>query len=260
MQIQAACVGAIRRRKQMNSEPTTCLVKLTNRFPVAERTIAFQFEKPANFTFKPGQWIDITLLNPAETDAEGNVRGFSIASAPYEATLMVATRIRDTAFKRVLAKAPLNTEVKIAGPGGNLTLQNNPARTAVFLAGGIGVTPIRSILFNAAKQRLPHRIFFFFSNRRPEDAPFLADLLALQKDNSNYTVIATMTEVAKSHLEWSGETGFINKEMLAKYLGAAKSPIYYIVGPPKMVSALHSMLNESGVDDDDIRTEDFSGY
>jgi ferredoxin-NADP reductase len=244
----------------MSSESTTYLVKLTNRFPVAERTMAFQFEKPANFIFKPGQWIDTTLLNPAERDAEGDVRVFSIASAPYDDALMVATRMRDTAFKRELARVPLNTEFKIAGPGGNLTLHNNPARTAVFLAGGIGVTPIRSILFHAAKQRLPHQIFFFFSNRRPEDAPFLADLQTLQKENPNYTFIPTMNEMAKSHLQWNGETGLINKELLAKYLGAAKSPIYYIAGPPKMVSGLHSMLNESGVYDDDIRTEDFSGY
>jgi Na+-transporting NADH:ubiquinone oxidoreductase subunit NqrF len=117
-----------------------------------------------------------------------------------------------------------------------------------------------SIVFHAAKQRLPHRIFFFFSNRRPEDAPFLAELQALQKENPNYTCIPTMTDMAKSHHQWSGETGYINEEMMAKYLGAAKSPIYYIVGPPKMVSGLHSMINESGVNDDDIRTEDFSGY
>jgi ferredoxin-NADP reductase len=244
----------------MSSEPTTYVVKLKNRFPVAERTMAFQFEKPENFVFRPGQWIDITLLNPAETDAEGNVRGFSIASAPYEDMLMVATRMRDTAFKRELGRVPLNTEVKISGPGGNLTLQNNPARTAVFLAGGIGVTPIRSILFHAAKQRLPHRILFFFSNRRPEDAPFLEELQALQQQNPNYTFIATMTQMATSNREWTGQTGYINKDMLAKYLSAAKSPIYYIVGPPGMVNALHSTVNESGVDDDDIRTEDFGGY
>jgi ferredoxin-NADP reductase len=248
------------KRKKMNSEPTTHLVKLKSRFPAAERTMAFQFEKPANFAFRPGQWIDITLLNPVETDAEGNVREFSIASAPYEDALIVATRMRDTAFKRELAKAPLNTEFKIAGPGGDLTLHNDPARMAVFLAGGIGVTPIRSILFHAAKQRLPQRILFFFSNRRPEDAPFLADLQALQKENPNYTFIPTMTKLANSHHQWDGETGYINKEMLAKYLSTAKSPIYYIVGPPGMVKALHSMVNESGVDDDDIRAEDFSGY
>ena len=116
---------------------TTFLVKLKNRFLVAERTMAFQFEKPADFTFKPGQWIDITLLSPTQTDAKGNVRGFSIASAPHEDILMVATRLRDTAFKRELATMPLSTEVKIEGPDGNLVLHNNAARTPVFLAGGI---------------------------------------------------------------------------------------------------------------------------
>ena len=122
------------------------------------------------------------------------------------------------------------------------------------------MTPIRSILFHAAKQRLPHRIFFFFSNRRAEDAPFLADLQALQKENPNYTFVPTLTEPEKSRQHWTGETGYINREMLAKYMSPAKSPIYYIVGPPGMVSGVHSMLNESGVNDDDIRTEDFSGY
>jgi ferredoxin-NADP reductase len=56
----------------MNSEPTTHLVKLKSRFSAAEHTMAFQFEKPANFAFRPGQWIDITLLNPVETGAEGH--------------------------------------------------------------------------------------------------------------------------------------------------------------------------------------------
>jgi NAD(P)H-flavin reductase len=69
-----------------------------------------------------------------------------------------------------------------------------------------------------------------------------------------------MTELANSHHQWAGETGYINKEMLAKYLSTAKSPIYYIVGPPGMVKALHSMVNESGVDGDDIQAEDISGY
>ncbi len=244
----------------MSTETITYLVKLKNRFPVAERTMVFQIEKPANFIFKPGQWTDITLINPSETDAEGNVRGFSIASAPEEDLRIVATRMRDTAFKRELAKVPIDTEVKISAPGGSLTLHNNPARTAVFLAGGIGVTPIRSILLHAARQGLPHQIVFFFSNRRPEDAPFLDKLEALQKENPNYAFVPTMTKLADSHRHWSGETGKINKEMLAKHLTEAKSPIYYIVGPQGMVDGLQRMLNESGVDDDDIRKEGFSGY
>lgn len=236
------------------------MAKLKSREEVAQGTMAFHFEKPAGWTFKAGQFIDITLLDPAETDAEGNTRGFSIASAPQEETLMVATRMRDTAFKRVLKTMPLGTAAKIEGPFGNLTLHNNAARPAVLLAGGIGITPFRSILFRAAKEKLPHRIFLFYSNRRPEDAPFFEALQALEKENSNYKLIATMTGMEDSHKEWHGESGLINQELLARYLENAVSPIYYIAGPAGMVKSLHTMLNEAGVDDDDIRTEEFVGY
>ena len=150
--------------------------------------------------------------------------------------------------------------VKIEGPFGNLTLHNNAKRAAVLLAGGIGITPFRSIVFRAAKEKLAHRIFLFYSNRRPEDAPFLEELEALGKENPNYTLIASMTEMGKSHQPWQGETGLINKEMLARYVKDALSPIYYIAGPPGMVKGLHTMLNEAGVDDDDVRTEEFAGY
>src|ERR1041385_8550830 len=114
------------------------MAKLKSRQEVAEGTMAFHFEKPAGWTFKAGQFIDITLLEPSETDSEGNTRGFSIASAPDEEMLMVATRMRDTSFKRVLKTMSPGTEMKIEGPFGNLTLHNNVARTAVLLAGGIG--------------------------------------------------------------------------------------------------------------------------
>jgi ferredoxin-NADP reductase len=234
--------------------------KLKDRKEVAERTIAFRFEKPSGWTFKAGQFIDMTLLDPAETDSEGNTRGFSIASGPHEETLMVATRMRDTAFKRVLKNMPIGTAVKIEGPSGDLTLPNNSKRAVVLLAGGIGITPFRSMLVRAAKEKLPHRIFLFYSNRRPEDAPFLEELQILERENPNYKLIASMTEMEKSQQPWNGETGLINQEMLGRHLKSAETPIYFIAGPPAMVKGLHAMLNKAGVDDDDIRSEEFAGY
>jgi hypothetical protein len=85
----------------------TFMARLAERHEVAEHTMAFQFEKPAGWTFKAGQFVDMTLLNPPETDAEGNTRGFSISSAPHEPTIMVTTRLRDTAFKHVLKTTKL---------------------------------------------------------------------------------------------------------------------------------------------------------
>jgi ferredoxin-NADP reductase len=240
--------------------PPITMARLLSRHEVAEGTMAFRFERPCNWTFKAGQYLDITLLDPPETDSEGNVRSFSIASGPHEETLMVATRMRDTAFKSVLRTMPLGTAIKIDGPSGDLTLPDSFTRASVFLAGGIGITPFRSMICLATAERLPHRIFLFYSNRRPEDAPFLAELESLERDNPKYRLIASMTEMTKSRRSWSGETGFIDQEMLGRYLKDAASPIYYVAGPPAMVKDLHEMLNKAGMKDDDIREEEFAGY
>lgn len=242
-------------------------LKLKGRSDVAERTTEVRFDKPAGMSFKAGQFMDLTLIDPPETDAEGNTRGFSINSAPDDPELTFTTRMRDTAFKRVLGTMPLGTEVKVEGPFGNLTLHNNANRPAVLLAGGIGITPFRSIVRRAAHERLPHRIFLFYANGRPEDAPFLDELRGLERENPNFTFVPTMDRMSGSHLPWAGETGSIGRELIEKYLkrdissGTELSgPVYYLAGPPEMVAGLHTMLNEAGVDDDDIRSEEFTGY
>lgn len=233
---------------------------LRSKEEIADGTMAFHFEKPGGFVFKAGQFGDFTLINPVETDAVGNTRGFSLASAPYEDTLMFATRMRDTAFKRVLKTMEIGTEVSLDAPFGSFTLHNNSRIPAVFLTGGIGVTPVRSIVLQAAHDNLPHKIALFYSNRRPEDAAFLDQLMEAQEKNPNYTFVGTMTEMEKSSQKWVGATGYITKPMLVKYVGDLTLPIYYIAGPAGMVTAMRKTLNEAGVDDDNIRTEEFSGY
>jgi ferredoxin-NADP reductase len=234
--------------------------KLLNRADAGEGTMAFHFERPPGFDFKPGQSADLTLLDPPETDSEGNVRTFSIASAPFEDQLMFATRMRDTAFKRSLKKVPLGTVVKMDSARGSFTLHKNSVKPAVFLTGGIGITPFSSIVRQADHDRAPHRLYLFCSNRRPEDAPFFEVLQNLEKTSPNFRFIATMTEMSGSKQTWNGETGRINREMLSKYLNDLRGPIYYIAGPPAMVSGMRKMLVASGVDEDDIRTDEFAGY
>jgi ferredoxin-NADP reductase len=168
--------------------------------------------------------------------------------------------MRDSAFKRVLKSMPLGTAVKIDAPTGSLTLHKNPSKPAVFLAGGIGITPFLSILRQAAQDKLPHQLYLFYSNRRPEEAPFLDMLSELQTANSNFRFVPTMTQMEKSHRQWTGETGPIDSQMLVKNIPSLRVPIYYIAGPPAMVAAMRQMLVTAGVDEDDIRTEEFSGY
>lgn len=233
-------------------------IKLTSKKEVASETMAFHFEKPQGFTFKPGQFADYTLINPSETDAEGNTRGFSLG-APYENDIVFTTRMRDTAFKRNLKKMEIGTEVIFDAPYGSFTLHNNLKVPAVFLSGGIGITPMRSIILQATRDMTAHKIFLFYANKTPKDAAYLDELIEAQNKNANFKLIASMTEKVGSE-DWKGETGFFTKELMEKYVGDLSLPIYYISGPPSMVTSIRKTLNDAGIDDDNIRTEEFSGY
>lgn len=234
--------------------------KLLNRVEVAEGTMAFHFEKPPGFDFKPGQSTDLTLFDPPETDSEGNIRTFSIASAPFEDRLMFATRMRDTAFKRSLKTVPLGTPVQMEPATGAFTLHINSSKPAVFLTGGIGITPFFSIVKHADHEQLPHNLYLIYSNRRPEDAPFLEALGNLEKSNPKFRFVATMTDMSRSRSKWNGETGPIDKAMVSRYVSDLHGPIYYIAGPPAMVKAMRTMLVASSVDKDNIRADEFAGY
>lgn len=238
----------------------TYKIKLKSRSEVASGTMAFHFEKPEGFSFQPGQCGDFTLSNPPQTDSEGNTRSFSLASAPYENELIITTRMRDTAFKRSLKIIDLGTEFSLEAPWGELTLHDDAQIPAVFLTGGIGITPVRSIVLQATHDKLAHPLFLFYSNRTPKDAAFLDELTTAQKENSNFTLIATMTEVENSPKQWSGETGYITEAMLKKHLPDLSRPIYYLTGPPEMVAAMQKLLKKTGVKEDKIRAEEFSGY
>jgi ferredoxin-NADP reductase len=243
-----------------DATPASATTRLQSRQEIAEGTMAFRFDKPPGWVHKAGQYLDMTLLDPPETDAEGNIRSFTIASGPDEVTLMIATRLRDTAFKRVLKGMPIGTAVQVEGPSGDLTLPDDGSRPCVFLAGGIGITPFRSMLVDAAHRKLPHRLFLFYSNNRPEDAAFLPELKAMLKTNPQFTLIPSMSEMAKSRQRWTGETGFIDRDMLARHLDEIASPIYYVAGPPAMVKAMQEMLIKLPANATDIHAEEFDGY
>lgn len=234
--------------------------RLVRREVVAEGTMAFYFSKPSGFPHRAGQSLLMTLIDPPETDGEGDARTFTIASAPHEAELMIATRMRDTAFKRVLKTAPVGTTVKIDGPNGEMVLHDDSRHPAVFLAGGIGITPFLAMVRHAAKARLPHRLYLFYSNRRPEDAAFLSELQGMEQLNPNYRLIATMAEPEKSAQRWPGEAGFIRRDMLERHLNDIASPVYYFAGPPAMTTAMRQMLEGMGIGEHAMRYEEFYGY
>jgi ferredoxin-NADP reductase len=239
-------------------------IVLKGKKSIAEGTMAFTFEKPSGFQFKAGQHVRMTLINPSETDGEGSSRFFSLACSPQDADLVIAMRMRDTAFKRVLGRMAIGEKVLIQillnVPHGAFALHDDPSIPAVMLVGGIGIVPVYSMIKDATERKLPHKIFLFYSNRRPEDAPYLVELQKLAEQNPSFKLIATMTQADRSTQSWQGETGYIKHEMLAKYVADLTTPIYYIAGLPEMVSAMKTLLKDAGVDQGNIQAEEFSGF
>ena len=103
-------------------------------------------------------------------------------------------------------------------------------------------------------------IFLFYSNRRPADAAFIDELQTLERINSNYKLIATITGDSESVKQWRGERGVIDKTMLAKVIKQVTEPKYYIAGPPSMVNSMKSLLQSLGVESDQVYIEQFEGY
>jgi ferredoxin-NADP reductase len=225
-------------------------IKLKDRKEIASSTMAFYFTKSNDFNFIAGQHV--TMYQPNISD---NSRIFCVASAPYEDDLIFAMRMRDSAFKNALKLMPIGGEVTITKPRGPFVLHDDTSKPAVFLVGGIGITPFRSMALQSAHDNSPRKIFLFYSNRTRQDAAFFDELNDLEKKNSNYKFIATMTDEV-----WPGERGYINREMLERCVEDVKIPVYYIAGPEGFVRAMRGMLQSLKINSDNIKTDEFSGY
>ena len=233
---------------------------LLGRTEVAEGTMAFQFEKPKHFVFKAGQYIDLTLSGSQPGPSNGLTHTFSIASSPLDEALVVTTRVRNTLFKRAISILPIGGGVRIEGPMGSFGLHKNTARPAIFLAGGIGIAPFLSMLSFATEEKLRHPIVLFYANRYLEDAAFIDELWKLERANPRFRFVPILTRTDKNYRGWKGETGHISPDMLLTHVRILRGAIYYIAGPPTMVAAARRTLSEVGVDEDDVRTEEFAGY
>jgi ferredoxin-NADP reductase len=209
-------------------------------------------------------------------DEEGPVRSFTIASSPTEEEfILVSTRIRETPFKKKLANLEIGTPIKITAPVGSLVLpEDDNSKVVVFLSGGIGVTPFRSMVKYATDNRMPIRITMFDSNRNEENILYRTDFDQCVKANNNLKIIYTITGEgqgessssipgAAAGSNWKGEIGFINKEMLTRYMTSdeLEDSIFYLCGPPGMLKAMQKLLqDELRIPDQRIKSEEFTGY
>jgi ferredoxin-NADP reductase len=226
---------------------------------VARDTLLVVFDlQGEEVDYKPGQYFWVELLNPPYNDEKGARRHITCVMSPTErGVLGLATRIRDTAFKKSLVELPVGAEVEVEHPKGDFALPEDTDREYVFVAGGIGITVFRTMLRYIADEQLPYRVTLLYSNRDRESTAFLDELTELEQKIPGFKLVATMT----GDQNWGGETRRIDEEFLRDHLdGDLGRYTYLVAGPPPMVEGLVEVLKNAGVAEEQIKPDRFSGY
>jgi ferredoxin-NADP reductase/nitrite reductase/ring-hydroxylating ferredoxin subunit len=198
-------------------------------------------------------------------DPKGPIRHFTLASSPTEEFILISTRIRDSPYKKKLDSLQIGTTVKVRGPQGKFTLHEDHSKPAIFLSGGIGVTPFRSMIKYATDKNLHIRIIMLDSNRSRQNILFKNDFDKCADTNKNLKIVYTITNEQNKNGddEWKGEKGRIDIAMLKRYLNSddIEKGIFYICGPPAMVKAMQDILEvDLQIPAERLKIEEFTGY
>ncbi len=231
---------------------------LSHREQVALGTTRFDFDLgEASLDFQPGQFINIDLIDSPYTDEKGNHRHFTILSSPHRRHgVSLATRMRDSAFKRSLRDMPLGAPVEIGKVGGNFTLPPDTGRPLVFLAGGIGITPFFCISTYVMEECSSYDITLLYSNRDVGSTAFLSELQSYDARNPSFRLVAIMTDDDA----WEGEKRRLSAEVIEEYVADPAACFFMMAGPPAMNESLVGELASLGVPREQVKADHFLGY
>mgnify|MGYP001163299392 CR=1 FL=1 len=211
-----------------------------------------RFIRPKDFNYLPGQWAFIAIGNENMQKLEP----LSLSSSPTEDFLEVTKRLTGHEFSNALDALKVGDEVTIRGPYGKLILQENQEKICM-LSGGIGITPLRSMIRYSTDKKLKTSIILLYSNRFEDSIAFKNDFDEMQKRNQNFKVIITITRPSQA---WKGLTGRIDTEMIKKTVPDYSERVFYTCGPRPMVDATVAILTKIGLPETRIKYEYFSGY
>jgi ferredoxin-NADP reductase len=230
---------------------------VTEKREVAKGTLLVLFGVDGYPEYRPGNYFWVELPDRGYTDERGLRRHISLVTSPTEKGVVgLATRLRDSAFKKTLAELEVGDEVEVEEPKGTFALPEDTAVRYVFVAGGIGITVFRSMLRYIADRELPYEATLLYSNRDRASTAFMDELDELEQRIPGLTVVYTMT----GDPEWEGEKRKLDAAVINDLLGALAGFTYLIAGPPAMVEGVAEELKLAGVDEEHILASRFAGY
>ncbi len=211
-----------------------------------------RFRRPDNFNYLSGQWIFVTLGRGADQ----KTKPLSISTSPTEDFLEVTKRLTGNEFSNILDALNVGDKAMIRGPYGNFTFQGEYDKVCM-LSGGIGITPLRSMIRYAIDKGLKTDIVLLYSNRYVNDVAFKDDFEIMQRQNANLKVIYIITDPTQ---DWNGLIGRINRVMIENVVPDYRERVFYTSGPMPMVDAMRATLSEIGLPEKQVKQEYFTGY
>ena len=214
---------------------------------------SFRFKRPGGFDYDPGQFFFVTIL----IGGEKTTKHFTISSSPTENEFIEFTkRITDREFSAALDKLRVGDWAHIDGPYGNFTFKGEYPRIGM-ITGGIGITPFRSMIKYCTDKGIKSRITLLYGNRSEENIAFKEELDRIEKENGSLRIVHALSRPDEG---WKGKRGRIDLRMVREEIPDCDEHVFYVCGPPSLVTDCVDILKTLKIPDGKINKEDFPGY
>lgn len=235
-------------------------LKIKEKIRLGSDTVDFIFPLEKHLSFVPGQYMEWTLFHQ-KPDSRGNRRYFTLASSPTEENIRLGVKFYNasSSYKKALLNIGLDEEIVASQIAGNFTLPEDRQKKLVFMAGGIGITPFRSMIKYLIDQNERRDIIIVYSNKYRSEIVY-KDVFDEAQTKLNIKTVYTLTDKAQLPMEWTGQTGRVNSQMIQKEIPDFMERVFYLSGPHSMVKGFKTVLQQMGVKKENIKTDFFPGF
>lgn len=235
------------------------LLRLQKKLKVAPNILHFVFKPSRPLVFTPGQYLEVTLAHP-HPDSRGIRRYFTLASSPTESTVHLGVRFYEQGSSFKQAMYWMNTKTALVGAqvAGDFSLPSNPEQKLVFLAGGVGITPFRSMLKYLLDTQQQRDIHLLYVNKTAQEIAY-KDILQEASLKVGVKIVYTLTDTAAVPRKWPGLVGRISEQMIRQTVPDYQERLYYLSGSPEMVRASERVLKNLHIKERQIKKDFFPG-
>lgn len=236
------------------------MLTLKNKNRIGNDIYDFVFRSNWSMKFRPGQYLEWTLGH-AKPDTRGNRRYFTLASSPTERDVHLGVKFyqNSSTFKRTMLAMRPGSQISASQLSGDFTLPKDPSEKLVLIAGGIGITPFRSMLKYLVDRGEKRPIILFYSNKKPSEIAY-SDIFAEAGTQLGIKTVYTLTDARQAPADWPGYIGHFDPRIIAAEVPDWRERTFYLSGPRGMVMAFEKTLKQMGVTRLRIKTDFFPGF